>query len=117
MAVSTALQVTLGTGTFALAGNTRNVEAYQHFLKALAYANGGGSSDEVLFLQNAVDESVQAVALAPDFARAWFLLYAIYGGQVFNASQERVPELEKSGEAYDTAVHPACPGAARPLRG
>ena len=105
LAVSTALQVTLGTGTFALAGNTRNVEAYQHFLKATAYANGGGNSDEVLFLQNAVDELVQAVTLAPDFARAWFLLYPVYGGQVFNAPQERVPELEKKQqEAYDTAL-------------
>jgi tetratricopeptide (TPR) repeat protein len=105
LAVSTALQVTLGTGTFALPGNTRNVEAYQHFLKALAYSNGGGSSDEVLFLQNAVDESVQAVTLAPDFARAWLLLYVIYGGQVINAPQERVPELRKKRqEAYDTAL-------------
>ncbi len=105
LAVSTALQVTLGTGTFALPGNTRNVEAYQHFLKALAYLNGGGSSDEVLFLQNAVDESVQAVSLAPDFARAWSLLYAIYGGQIINASQERVPELRRrQQEAYDTAL-------------
>lgn len=105
LAVSTALQVTLGTGTFALPGNTRNVEAYQHFLKALAYLNGGGSPDEVLFLQNAVDESVQAVTLAPDFARAWSLLYRIYRGQVANASQERVPELtKKQQEAYDTAL-------------
>jgi TolB-like protein len=105
LAVSTALQVTLGTGTFALPGNTRNVEAYQHFLKALANFNGGGSSDEVLFMQNAVDESVQAVSLAPDFARAWSLLYAIYAGQIINASQERVPELRKrQQDAYDTAL-------------
>jgi adenylate cyclase len=104
LAVSTALQVTLGTGTFALPGNTRNVEAYQHFLKAMAYRNGGGSSDEVLILQNAVDELVQAVTLAPDFARAWILLYPTYFEQIINAPQDRIPELEqKRQEAYNTA--------------
>jgi TolB-like protein len=105
LAVSTALQVTLGTGTFALPGNTRNVEAYQHFLRGMAYANGGGIRDDVLYLQSAVDELVQAVTLTPEFARAWVLLWRVYGGQVANAPQNRIPELtNKRQEAYSTAL-------------
>lgn len=104
LAVSTALQITLGTGTFALPGNTRNVEAYQHFLRGTAYLNGGGNRDDVLYMQSAVDELVQAVTLAPDFGRAWLRLYGAYAAQIANAPRNRIPELtSKRQDAYDTA--------------
>jgi adenylate cyclase len=78
-AVTTALSVTLGVGEFNRSGMTRNIEAYDMYLRADANA----SSLNQHFVLTAIDQFKQALDIDPDFGLGWLglsnaYLYAIY---------------------------------------
>jgi len=72
--VATALQVKLGLGESAEIGMTRNVEAYDAFLRG--YAAYNEHTREAFPV--AIEHMHRAIALDPKFSRAWAYLYCIY---------------------------------------
>ena len=72
--VATALSVTLGAGEFAIPGMTRNIEAYDKTLQALALYNQF-TPDNIFRAINLLEE---AVRLDPDYGRGWLILGDIY---------------------------------------
>jgi TolB-like protein/DNA-binding winged helix-turn-helix (wHTH) protein len=72
--VATALQVKLGLGASAEPGMTRNVAAFDEFLRGYA-AYGDRTAQSVV---RAVEHMRRAIALDESFARAWAYLYCIY---------------------------------------
>jgi TolB-like protein len=68
MAVSSALSITLDVGEMSRAnGGTTNIEAYDKFLQGQALWNKGGPQE----VDGASQRYREAVALDPDFSRAW----------------------------------------------
>jgi TolB-like protein/Tfp pilus assembly protein PilF len=76
--VATALRVTLDVGSLSRAkGGTANLEAYDRYLRARQlFGQGGGLED----LQQAAQLLREAVAIDPQFSRAWFLLVGVLNG-------------------------------------
>jgi len=72
--VAAALQVRLGLGASAEIGMTRNVAAYDEFLRGFAAYNE--RRPEAFSL--AVEHMHRAIALDPSFSRAWAYVYCIY---------------------------------------
>jgi TolB-like protein len=72
--VTTALEVKLGLGDSAELGMTRNVTAYDEFLKGVWQFTE--FRPETIPL--AIDHMHRAIALDPSFARAWAYLYCLY---------------------------------------
>lgn len=72
--VATALKVKLGLGESGELSMTRNVAAYDEFLRG--YARYVEFQPETIAL--AVEHMQRAIALDPEFARAWAYLYCIY---------------------------------------
>jgi TolB-like protein/DNA-binding winged helix-turn-helix (wHTH) protein/Flp pilus assembly protein TadD len=71
--VATALQVTLGLGESGEIGMTRNVAAYDEFLRGTALYNERTAES----IPRAVEHMHRALALDPGFSRAWSYLYCI----------------------------------------
>lgn len=104
--VARALQVKLGVGEVSPAtGMTRNVEAYDAYLRARALGLESSYFDAITHLQ-------RAVALDPGFAAAWSALSAVYdNGARVTVDQEKVDDLRRrSAEAFDRA-HALAPDA------
>lgn len=104
--VARALQVKLGVGEASPAtGMTRNVEAYDAYLRARALGLESSHFDAITHLQ-------RAVALDPGFAAAWSALSAVYdNGARVTADQETADDLRRrSAEAFDRA-HALAPDA------
>jgi tetratricopeptide (TPR) repeat protein len=78
--------VKLGLGESAELGMTRNVAAYDEFLRGYAAYNEH-TADAV---QRAMEHMHRAIALDPTFARAWAYLYCIYtdGGEIIPARND-----------------------------
>jgi TolB-like protein len=72
--VATALQVKLGLGDNAEIGMTRNVAAYDEFLRGVWQFDAFTPQSLLL----AIKHMHRAIALDPTFARAWAYLYCIY---------------------------------------
>jgi TolB-like protein/DNA-binding winged helix-turn-helix (wHTH) protein len=72
--VATALQVKLGLGESGEIGMTRNVAAYDEFLRGVWQFNDFRPESIPL----AVEHMHRAIALDPTFSRAWAYLYCIY---------------------------------------
>ncbi|HVJ29801.1 MAG TPA: hypothetical protein VNA66_05770, partial [Gammaproteobacteria bacterium] len=72
--VATALQVTLGLGESGEIGMTRNVAAYDEFLRGTALYNERTPES----IPRAVEHMHRALALDPGFSRAWSYLYCIH---------------------------------------
>lgn len=96
--VATALQAKLGLGESSELGMTRNVAAYDAFLRG--YAAYNERTPEAI--QRAVEHMHRAIALDPSFSRAWAYLYCIYldGGDLM---PER--DAEWYGKAVDALAH------------
>jgi len=72
--VATALQVKLGLGVSGELGMTRNVAAYDEFLRGVAlYSEYRAES-----FPRAIEHMHRAIALDPTFSRAWAYLYCIH---------------------------------------
>jgi TolB-like protein/DNA-binding winged helix-turn-helix (wHTH) protein len=84
--VATALKVTLGLGESSESGMTRNVAAFDEFLRGVA-AYHEYTPDA---FTRAVEHMHRAIALDPGFARAWSYLFCI---QIAGAAA--TPELEQ----------------------
>lgn len=90
--VATALQVKLGLGENAELGMTRDVAAYDAFLRGIdAYSK---SSFDL-----AIDHMHRALALDPSFSRAWAYLYCIYLEGSFLVPAHSVDWATKASEA------------------
>jgi TolB-like protein/DNA-binding winged helix-turn-helix (wHTH) protein len=72
--VATALQVKLGLGVSGEIGMTRNVAAYDEFLRGVALY----SEYRTESFPRAIEHMHRAIALDPSFSRAWAYLYCIY---------------------------------------
>jgi TolB-like protein/Tfp pilus assembly protein PilF len=77
-AVTEALSVTLGAGAFDQPGMTRNVAAYDEWLKAAAKRNQYTPQSAL----EAIDHMEKAVQLDPDAARGWLRLRSAYGNAI-----------------------------------
>ena len=88
--VAEALQVTLGVGSAAAPGMTRNVAAYEEWLRALSFLNAYRPDS----FQPAVDHAQRAISLDPSFANAWLAVSFIYAN-----GSGMVPEGLLSGVA------------------
>jgi TolB-like protein/DNA-binding winged helix-turn-helix (wHTH) protein len=72
--VATALQVKLGLGISGEIGMTRNIAAYDEFLRGVALY----SEYRTESFPRAIEHMHRAIALDPSFSRAWAYLYCIY---------------------------------------
>ncbi len=73
-AVTTALSVTLGVGEFSRPGMTRNMEAYDEYLRA--YANYMKNTPDSRLA--AIDQFKQALDIDPDYGLSWVRLWQTY---------------------------------------
>jgi TolB-like protein/class 3 adenylate cyclase/predicted Zn-dependent protease len=73
-AVTTALSVTLGVGEFSRPGMTRNMEAYDEYLRA--YANTLKYTPDSI--RTAIDQLKKALDIDPGFGLGWVLLSSMY---------------------------------------
>jgi len=90
-AVAAALSITLGVGTtLAEAGGTTNIEAYEKFLTAQAIVSRGSAED----WQQSAQLYRDALAIDPEFARAWRGLHWSLGG-VLAFYPERADAIRK----------------------
>lgn len=97
--VATALQVKLGLGESAEIGMTRNVAAYDEFLRGVAlYSEYRAES-----FPRAVEHMRRAIALDPTFSRAWAYLYCIHRDGSVTAPQEAEEWLRLAVEALAAA--------------
>jgi TolB-like protein/DNA-binding winged helix-turn-helix (wHTH) protein len=95
-AVAAALQITLGVGAVGRRpGMTRNVEAYDEYLRASAVQ----ARLETASLPKAIEHLERAVALDPSFAVAWAALSGAYVNQA-----TLVPERAADGRAKAAAA-------------
>ncbi len=105
--VATALQVKLGLGASGELGMTRNVAAYDEFLRG--YAAYNEHSPESMLL--AIEHMHRAVALDPSFSRAWAYLYCIYldGRGVMPALAEEWTRKSLEALEHATKLTPSSP--------
>jgi TolB-like protein len=83
-AVSNELKVTLGIGeSFKQLGGTDNLEAYELYLKAV----GGRNDRDVNLAFKSIDA---AIALDPEFAKAWALKASIHSGSLQLLPTDRI---------------------------
>jgi TolB-like protein len=85
MSVADALQVTLGVGAVQVPGMTRNVEAYEEFMKA-------GEADS---LQHSIDHLERALVLDPMFSVARIYLAATYYDGAASQAPDKAAEWRK----------------------
>ncbi|MFZ1990952.1 MAG: TIR domain-containing protein [Alphaproteobacteria bacterium] len=98
--VAGALSVTLGVGETARPeGGTTNIEANDKYLRARALASQLGVSE----LTQAAEDYRQAVALDPNFALAWYGLYATLV-QLLQYAPERAPATLKAMEEASARI-------------
>ena len=93
--VTTALSVTLGAGDFDLPGMTRNIEAYDLTLQALALYNQF-TPDNVFRAINLLEE---AVSLDPDYGRGWLILGDMYDTSQLILSQDQAVDFPAQAAA------------------
>lgn len=87
--VATALSVTLGAGEFDVPGMTRNIEAYDKTLQALALYYQF-TPDNVFRAINLLEE---AVRIDPEYGRGWLTLGDIYDGSQLILSQDQAVDF------------------------
>jgi TolB-like protein len=94
--VAQALSVTLDVGAASRAtGGTTDIEAYDRYLQARSLSLGGGvesSRKAIRFLR-------EAVALDPDFSRAWLLLATNLGLVALSVPESEAVNLRKERDA------------------
>ena len=99
-AVTTALSITLGAGAFNQPGMTRNVEAFDEFLKADALFKKF-TPDSMLA---AIDHAERAVLIDPDFGMGWIILMSAYGVSIEQLPNRQTSDFsEKADEALEHA--------------
>lgn len=99
--VATALSVTLGAGEFAVPGMTRNIEAYDKTLQAMALYNRF-TPDNVFRAINLLEEAVQ---LDPDYGRGWLSLGDIYDGSRLILSRDQAMDFPaEAAHAFEQAA-------------
>lgn len=106
--VVSALSVTLGAGEFAVPGMTRNIEAYDKALQALAIYDQF-TPDNVFRAINLLEE---AVSLDPGYGRGWLQLGAIYDESQLILSQDQAvdfPALAANAFARAAEIAPDMP--------
>ena len=88
-AVTQALSITLGAGEFDRPGMTRNVEAYDEFLKAaLIFQEFTRASARL-----AISHIERAVQLDPEFYSAWALMDRVYAAALFVYPTDQTEEF------------------------
>lgn len=87
--VATALSVTLGAGEFDVPGMTRNIEAYDKTLQALALYYQF-TPDNVFRAINLLEE---AVRIDPEYGRGWLILGDVYDGSQLILSQDQAVDF------------------------
>jgi len=105
--VATALKVKLGLGESGEIGMTRNVAAYDAFLRGYAAYNEHTPDAFPL----AIEHMHRAIALDPGFSRAWAYLYCIYldGGNVFPGRAEEWTRKAVEALEHARSVTPDSP--------
>lgn len=99
-AVTTALSVTLGAGRFDIPGMTRNVDAFDTAMQAIATYNQFTPDSTFLALHLAEE----AVRLDPQYGRAWVLLGSIYKDSPLILSADQSAEFpELANNAFEQA--------------
>jgi TolB-like protein len=99
--VVSALSVTLGAGEFAIPGMTRNIEAYDKTLQALALYDQH-TPDNIFRAINLVEEAVQ---LDPDYGQGWLFLGDIYTGSQLILSQDQAVDFpSQAAKAFAKAA-------------
>lgn len=98
-AVANAMSITLGVGEGdRQAGGTRNFDAYDAYLAGVSLFRANESASTV----QAIQSLEKAVALDPDYARAWSTLAIAYGNAANSFVDERTEDLYKKSQ--DAAV-------------
>ena len=98
--VATALQVKLGLGESGELGMTRNVAAYDEFLRG--YWRFTELKPETMPL--AIEHLNRAIALDPSFSRAWAYLYCVYRDGAAIVPERAEEWQRKALEALDNAL-------------
>jgi TolB-like protein len=100
-AVAEALKITLGMNKSTLTpGGTRNVEAYDLFLRAQALARQGNAQG----YQRAIALLRQAVELDPRFAMAWAYMGGFYVNAMLYSPETAEASRKLSDEAFERAM-------------
>lgn len=105
-AVTEALSVTLGAGAFDVPGMTRNVAAYDEWLRAAA------NMDEYTpqSMQEAIDHLEKAVNLDPDAALGWLRLATAYSGTVALLPPGQTQGFQQNADAARARAVSLAPG-------
>ncbi|MFC1840725.1 adenylate/guanylate cyclase domain-containing protein [Thermodesulfobacteriota bacterium] len=93
-AVTTALSITLGVGDFNIPGMTRNIEAYDESLRALAII-AKFTPDSML---PAIDHAKRTVEIDPDFGLGWVYLATYYLMSIPFLPPEQTVDFEARAE-------------------
>ncbi len=94
-AVTEALSITLGAGAFDQPGMTRNVAAYDEWLKAAAKVSEYSPQS----MLDAIDHLEKAVNLDPDAASGWLRLGSAYINAIDLLPPGQAQEFRQNGEA------------------
>jgi TolB-like protein/tetratricopeptide (TPR) repeat protein len=87
-----------------LANPTRNVEAYDHYLRAAEIKNRAYLNQDAAEYGQVIEQLEEAVRLDPSFYQAYLLLFSLHM-QVHFVGIDQTPErLEKAKNALDEAV-------------
>ena len=101
--VIAALDVNLGQGQSMETGPpTRNMEAYQAYLRGVEAYNRPGFADADTFL--AISMFERAVDLDPDFALGWALLGEAHSNAYLSGTDRSESRLDRAREAVDRAL-------------
>ena len=97
--VATALSVTLGAGAFSRPGMTRNIEAYEEYLRGMANYYKY-TPDSIL---NAISELERTVTIDPNFAKGWLELSNVYSETLLLRPEQTVDFRTRSADAMEHA--------------
>jgi TolB-like protein/Flp pilus assembly protein TadD len=99
--VASALSVTLGVGDRErMSGGTQNVEAFDHYLQALALLNELGNAETV----EGIDHLERAVDLDPSYADAWSLLSLAYMQAAYMVTGDFEGAKRRATDTAETAL-------------
>lgn len=89
-AVTTALGVTLGAGDFGQPGMTRNIEAYDEYLRAVSLINELNPDSRL----TAIDQAERVVSIDPSYALGWLAVRSAYIGGSLLLPPEQTTDFE-----------------------
>ena len=97
--VAEALEVTLGLGVGGAPGMTRDVAAYEEWLRAISFLQQYRPDS----FQPAIDHAQRAIALDPSFSNAWLVLSFIYFNGASMVPERAAEWTRRAPEALDRA--------------